>query len=331
MVAEWDVGKLLAVSNGYWKGCAVQAAVRLSFFSYLGSAMYGPEDVAASAGTDSRATGLLLDALAGMGLVIKERGKYKNSAFAERFLVASSDMYIGHIVLHHHHILDGWAQLDKAVTTGKRVDRRSYGEEIERESFIMGMYNLASGLAPRIASEFSLDGRKKLLDLGGGPGTYAIHFCLNNPGLCGVIFDRQTTEPFACKTVEKHGLSERIDFVGGDFNEDPIPGGPYDVVWMSHILHSNSYEQCENFIAKAAAVIEPGGLLMIHDFILADEKDGPEFPALFSLNMLVGTENGRSYSRREVHSLVEKYGFEEIKHHRLEVPNDSSIITGIKK
>lgn len=331
MATDWNIGQLLSISNGYWKGCAVQAAVRLRFFSHLGSEKKSVGEVAAGTDTDTRGAGLLLDALSAMGLVEKEGGKYKNSEFAEKFLVASSQSYLGHIILHHHHILDGWAQLDRAVRTGRKVERRTYGEEIERESFLMGMFNLASIVAPQICSRFPLKGRKKLLDLGGGPGTYAIHFCLKNPELSGVVFDRPTTEPFAKQTVAKHGLSDRIDFAGGDFNTDPIPGGPYDVVWMSHILHSNSYEQCERFIAKAAKVLEVGGLLMIHDFILNDEKDSPEFPALFSLNMLVGTESGRSYSRPEVIAMVKKCGFEEIEQFKLPVQNDSSIIVGIKK
>ncbi len=105
------------------------------------------------------------------------------------------------------------------------------------------MFNLAMGIAPRLALQFPLSGRKRLLDLGGGPGTYAIHFCIANPGLAAVILDRSTTEPVARETVARFGLTDRIAFFGGDFNVDPIAGGPYDVAWLSHVLHSNSPER----------------------------------------------------------------------------------------
>lgn len=327
---NWNMGKLLEVSGAYWNGCALQAGVRLNFFSYLGSEAQEAREVARLAGTDSRATGMLLDALAAMGLLEKEMGSYSNSAFAKTYLVEGSSAYMGHIILHHSNILDGWAQLDRAVVTGKKVERRSFGEDNERQSFLMGMFNLASNIAPMIADQFALEGRKKLLDLGGGPGTYAIQFCLANPQLEAVIFDRPTTEPFARSTVEKYGLSDRIDFLGGDFNLDNFGNTLFDVVWMSHILHSNSYEQCEDVIVKAGQKLESGGLLLVHDFILNDEKDGPEFPALFALNMLVGTDNGCSYSRQEVFSMLEGAGFGEIAQHKLQVPNDSSIIAAIK-
>ncbi len=74
------------------------------------------------------ATGLLLDGLSGMGLVDKIDGEYANSEFSREFLVADSARYMGHIILHHHNILDAWAQLGQAVLTGSKVDRRSYGE-----------------------------------------------------------------------------------------------------------------------------------------------------------------------------------------------------------
>lgn len=331
MEKDWNVGKLLGVSSGYWQGCTVQAGVRLKVFTVLGERKCDANVVAKGIGSDSRATGLLLDALTAMGLLNKVDQKYENSEFSRNFLLADTPGYMGHIILHHHQILDGWAQLDQAVMTGRRVDRRSYGAEMERESFLMGMFNLAIMLAPKMARKFDLSGRKRMLDLGGGPGTYGIHFCLTNPELKVVILDRPTTEPFARETVARFKLSGRINFIGGDFNIDPIVGGPYDVAWLSHILHSNSTSACQACLEKTVAALEPGGLILIHDFILDDTKDGPEFPALFALNMLVGTEHGRSYSRKEIVAMLEQAGVVDITHHKLDVSNDSSVISGVKK
>lgn len=331
MVTDWNVGTLLGVSSGYWRGCSLQAAVRLKIFTVLQQGALAAGRVAAVVGSEVRATGLLLDALAAMGLLTKTEDRYGNTPFAGDFLVAGAPRYMGHIILHHHHILDGWAQLDRAVMTGGKVARRSYGEEVERESFLMGMFNLAMGLAPQMAAQFDLSGSKRLLDLGGGPGTYAIHFCQANPGLSAVILDRPTTEPFARQTIARFGLSDRIDFIGGDFNVDPLTGGPYDAAWLSHILHSNSEDECRECLKKTAAVLEPGGLILIHEFILNDAKDGPEFPALFALNMLLGTEGGRSYSRAELFAMLEAAGFTHIVHHDCRTPNDSSVIGAVKK
>ncbi len=334
MSQDWNIGTLLSVSSGYWRGCALQAAVRLKFFSLLDSNTQTAEEVAQNASTDPRATGLLLDALSAMDLLLKVGSNYFNSDFSTTYLREDSPDYMGHIILHHHHILDGWAQLDKAVCIGKKVEKRSYGEDIERESFLLGMFNLAKGLAPQIAANIDLSGRKRLLDLGGGPGTYSIHFCLANPELSAVIFDRPSTKPIAQTIVNSYALSDRISFEGGDFNATSNTTAnateSFDVAWLSHILHSNSHDECVQIIQQTADALMPGGLLLIHDFILNASKDGPEFPALFALNMLVGTDKGRSYSNKEIINMFEQAGLTEITHHPFRAPNDSSILSAIK-
>ena len=328
MTREWSVGDLLNTSNAYWRGCALQAGVRLDIFSTLHDRQLTLDEVAGQTGTDRRGMEYLLNALSAMGLLSKEHNLYRNTRETRKLLCKDSAAYMGHIILHHHHILDGWAQLDEAVRSGTPIVKRSYGEELERESFLMGMFNLAMGTAPAIAKEIDLAGRHRLLDLGGGPGTYAIHFCLANPELSAVIFDRPTTEPFAMKTVEKFDLTERIEFAGGDITTDTIPGGPYDVAWLSHLLHSNGPEQCREIIDRTVAAMAPGGVIMIHDFILDNSKDAPEFPALFSLNMLVNNPAGRSYSEEELTTMLHTSGVREITRHPFQGTNDSAILYG---
>ena len=328
MKKEWTVGDLLSTSSAYWRGCSLQAGVRLGIFSVIHDRHMALAEVADRIGADRRGTEYILNALSAMGLLIKEDNLYCNTSAALRLLSKDSPAYIGHIILHHHHVLDGWAQLHEAVKTGAPVTKRSYGEEVERESFLMGMFNLAMGLAPGIADQIDLSGRYRLLDLGGGPGTYAIHFCLANPELTAVIYDRPTTKPFAMETVEKFSLADRIEFAGGDITTDPVPGGPYDAAWLSHILHSNGPKQCQQIIDKTVAVLEPGAVIMVHEFILDNSKDTPEFPALFSLNMLVNNPVGRSYSKEELTAMLHNSGVKNIARHPFQGPNDSSILYG---
>lgn len=325
---EWTVGDLLKTSSGYWQGCSLQAGVRLEIFTVIDGGNLSLSDIAVKIESDERGTEYLLNALSAMGLLVKENGGYSNSPAAFEFLSSNSPKYIGYIILHHHHVLDGWAQLHDAVKMGEPVEKRSYGEDTERENFLMGMFNLAMGIAPRMVSQIDLKGRSRLLDLGGGPGTYAIHFCLANPDLHAVIFDHHTTKPFAAKTVDKFKLTDRIDFAGGDFNSDPISGGPYDAAWLSHILHSSGPEECQEIIDKTVAEMSPGGLIMIHEFILDNDKGGPEFPALFSLNMLINNKSGRSYSEEELAGMLKRSGVKNITRHSFQGPNDSSILYG---
>ncbi|HWR91355.1 MAG TPA: methyltransferase, partial [Desulfobacterales bacterium] len=141
------------------------------------------------------------------------------------------------------------------------------------------------------------------------------------------VFDLPTTRPFAEKTISRFQLNRRIDFSAGDYHSDGIPGR-YDVAWLSHILHAEGPEACRNIIQKTVSALEPGGMIIIHEFILNDTLDGPLFPALFSLNMLLGTESGRSYSEAELSAMLAAAGVRDIRRIPVQTPNDSGVILG---
>lgn len=328
-VKDWTLGNILATSSAYWQGCTLQAGVRLELFSALEGNGQTVDKLARQLDVDSRGLELLCNGLTAMGLLCRNGSGYRNSEAAATFLNKNSPQYKGHIILHHHNLIDAWAQLHTAVKKGRPVEKRFASEAEDRESFLLGMFNLAMDIAPRLVPLIDLTGRKRLLDMGGGPGTYAIHFCQANPSLTAAIYDRSTTEPFARRIVDQFQLGNRIDFIPGDFNKDPISGGPYDVAWLSHILHSNGLEECQQLIRKTVAAMAPGGLILIHDFILEDSKDSPLFPALFSLNMLVNNPHGRSYSEEEIHTMLKDAGVREISRHPFQGPNDSGIICGL--
>jgi len=323
---EWNVGRLLSSSSGYWRSSTVHAAVKLEIFTALGDEQLTAAEVGAKIGASERGLIMLLNALTAMGLLVHSDSRYQNTPFSRASLVQGGPGYIGYIIMHHFHLVDAWAKLHEAVVLGGPVEKRSHGEEVERESFQMGMFNLAMAIAPAIAASVSLEGRRRLLDLGGGPGTHAIHFCLANPELKATIYDRKTTEPFAKKTTASFGVADRIDFVAGNFNTDPIEGD-FDVAWLSQILHSNSLEECRALIKKTVQALEPGGLILIHDFFLNDALDGPLFPALFSMNMLLNN-HGRSYSEKEVSTMMIEAGARDIQRLEFQGPNDSAILCG---
>jgi cyclopropane fatty-acyl-phospholipid synthase-like methyltransferase len=200
-------------------------------------------------------------------------------------------------------------------------------DDAQNEAFLMGMFNNAMAIAPRVASELDLSGRKRLLDFGGGPGSFAIQFCKHYPDLTATVCDLASTRPFAEKTIARFGLSDRIEFVEFDYLSQDVPG-TYDVVWLSHILHAEGPDICRKILAKALKALEPEGLIAIHDFILEDTLDSPVFPALFSLNMLLGTDQGRSYSEEQITAMLVENGIREIRRLPFRGPTESSILIG---
>jgi hypothetical protein len=322
----WNPAELLQLSGGYWSACALHTGVKLDLFSHAGTA----SELAQATASDERGLEMLLNALTALELMEKEGDRYSATPFAAEYLSRTSPRYLGYIIMHHHHLMAGWSRLDESVRSGAPSRGRvsHAGDESERESFEMGMFNLAMLNAPCIVPRIDLLGRRRLLDLGGGPGTYAIHFCQANPQLTATVYDLPTTRRFAEKTIASFGLSDRITFQEGDFISDEVPDGFY-VAWLSQILHGEGAEGCDVILRRAVAALEPGGMLMVQEFILDDNMDGPLFPALFSLNMLLGTPHGRSYSQRQLEAMMTAAGVGSIRRLELDLPNGAGVLAGI--
>ena len=328
---EWNIPDLLELSGGYWSTCALHTAVKLDIFTALDGTFRTADEVAQLRHSDPRATGMLLDSLTALGLLEKRDNSYSATSFSAEKLSKASPGYLGHIIMHHHHLMSGWARLDEAVISGRPIKEpvsHSQNESM-RESFLMGMFNLASQLAPKIAAAVALSGCNRLLDLGGGPGTYAIHFCLANPDVSAVIYDLPTSRTFAEGVINRYNLSDRIDFTPGDYHADPIPSG-FDVAWLSHVLHSECRSASVALLRKTVDSLNQDGILMVQEFILDNAKDGPLFPALFSLNMLLGTDAGQSYSGEELSAMMIEAGLTDVKRIVIDLPNGAGIMSGRK-
>lgn len=321
---------LLQLSGGYWKTCALHAGAMLDVFTPIGDGAMSASALAAVLGCDARALAMLLNALAAMELLVKTGEEYRQTETAREFLDTRSPRSIGYIIRHHHRLMASWTELPEAVRTGRpRLDRQQRATDPQgREDFLMAMFNLASAIAPGLAKAVDLSGRRRLLDLGGGPGTYAVHFCLENPELTATVFDLATSRPFAESVSRRFGVSDRVHFVAGDYFQDAVPGG-FDVAWLSQILHAEDPDGCLAILGKAVGALRPGGMVLVHDFMLRDAMDGPEFAALFSLNMLLVTPRGQAYAEGQIRQMMQQAGLTDIALVDFVGPNDSRVLRGV--
>jgi len=321
-------GQLLDISGSYWRACALHAGVKLDLFTLIGDQTPHLGELLEKCSAEADGLERLLNALVSMGLLVKQGQRFANTETARQHLDLSSDRAVNHMIMHHHHLVPSWARLDESVRTGKPVHQPVPELDDERrKSFLLGMGANAMLLAPQLVARIDLGSSSHMLDLGGGPGTYAVHFCLHNPGLRATVHDLPASRPYAEKVIADFGLEDRIDFAPGDYVHEEVRGS-YDVVWMSHILHGESQEDCERIVAKAVRVLEKRGQIVIHDFILEDTRDEPEFPALFSLNMLVATQGGRAYTQTELESMLRRAGVRDVSRTDFQGPNQSGVLVG---
>jgi hypothetical protein len=305
--------QIMSMARGFQVAKMLMVAVDLGLFDFL---------------TEPKSVGDIVD---------KGGDKFKNSTLASRYLVEGSENYRGAIIKHMEHTWKrGWEDLKGTVLAGhppqedpeKWVDARPERDEAEVRSFIWGMHAIARDLAPGVAAKLDLSAVRRLLDLGGGPATYAINFAQANPDLAATVFDLPMPLTIARENIAKNGLTDRVDTLAGNFLQDDIGGG-YDFIWVSQILHSHDEAQCKLIIAKAVAALKGGGSLAIQDFYLNADGASPTGAAMFGVHMLAVTPRGRAYTSGEVAEWMEAAGLTAPEF--IESGMDASILVGKKK
>lgn len=325
---DWTATSFLQSSGTFWECFTLHAALELDLFTPLAAGPLRVEDLAARASCSLRGTGMMVTALCALELLRRtEDGACALTPFARQYLCRDSRDYLGYIVEHHRRLAPYWLDLARAVQAGRSLRRQDTAPTDDRESFLMGMRNVANAQAHRSVPHIDVGGRGRLLDLGGATGAYAVRFCREHPGMTATVFDLPSSRPYAAKVLAEEGMQERISFVAGDFTRDELPAG-HDIAWLSQILHSLDPATAALVVRKAGQALVDGGLLLIQEFTLDDQGTGPVHPALFSLNMLLQTPGGQAYSQGELAAFMRDAGAENVRVLPLDLPQGCKVLAG---
>jgi SAM-dependent methyltransferase len=322
-------------ANQFFASQALLTGNRLGIFSRLGAdGRKEAAELAKELDAEPRALGFLLDALAGLGYLAKDqRNRFANSPVAKRHLVPGGEgPYLGDYLHFQDLLWEPWQRLEQAVKTGKptRPADMFQKDKDEARRFIRAMRATASLNAPFLAARLDLAGRERLLDLGGGPGTFALHFCKANPALRATVFDLPATIEVARQLLDEDPdpAKERVELKVGDFNRDAL-GGPYDVVFLSHVIHGHLDLYIRALLMRTRDALKGGGLLVLHDFFTERSHTTPAFASLFGLNMLVSTDGGRTWSFEELKAELERLGYRDVEWRRLGQPRGLSLVVAV--
>jgi (2Fe-2S) ferredoxin/SAM-dependent methyltransferase len=308
--------------NGFRESRALLTAIELDTFSAVGAGA-DAQTVARKLGTDPRATESLLNALVALGVMRKHDGVFTNTVVAARHLVAGAEHDSRAAIMHTAHLWARWSTLTDCVRHGGSVtaDRGLQRDDEWTTAFIAAMHKNARFRAPVVLRAVDLEGVRRVLDLGGGSGAYAIAFAQAKPDLAAEILDLAEVVSIAQRHIKEAGLAERVTVRVGDLHDDGYGAG-YDLVFLSAICHMNSPDENRAMFAKAFAALTPSGRLVIQDFVLNADKTGPKTGALFALNMLVGTRGGSAYNEEEYVGWLREAGFATLKRVSLPGPTD---------
>jgi O-methyltransferase domain/Dimerisation domain len=330
-----DFTELAGLAGGHAQARAIQTATKLGIFDALEHSRLDAAGLATSIGTDRRATALIANAMTAMGLLAKVGNRYELTDASRRFLIKSSDEYLGGLILFDEAIFEHWAHLEDAIRTGRpvRTPDMFQGRADETERFIRAMDSLtrARGDAIYVADRLDLSGVATIADVGGGPGTYVAAMLERWPSIRATIYDLPATLAVAEKIIAEREprLASRIELIPFDYRKDEFPGR-CGAVFMSNIIHSEDEATNSELMRKCYRGLEAGGPIVIKDHIMNAGLTEPQAGAVFSLYLIL-TTRGRDYSFEEVAGWLDGAGFAGIRQEHLPSPPFTSSMVIARK
>lgn len=318
------------IAGGYRAAQILFTANRLNIFNTLGARKMSVEEIAAATGASLRGIRILCDALCALEILSKQGDHYSNSEISTACLLLDSKESKASMFHHGARLYEKWGRLFDAVQTGTPVSEQDLDPRLDigKSGFAKAMQDTASKSAGLLVDQIDLSGKRKLLDLGGGPGIYAIEFCRRNPNLKAWVLDNAETLKVTEENINQAGLSERIRTIPGDMFESDF-GETFDFILISNVIHIYSTEMNLILIRKCYEALQPGGWLCIKDFFLDETRTKPQWAAVFTVNMLVNSEAGDCYTNEEMKRWLNESGFEGIR--EIEITPYSKAFLGIRK
>ncbi len=336
---------LIKMAYGFAVSKIVFTAVSFDIFTKISGSEKTAPNLASELSLPERSLSRLLNSCTALGLLEKEGGKYSNSALSEEYLVAGKPFYFGyHINALNSRLYGPWGTLEEIIKKDKfhpSVDGKSddiikavsNSKEFARKA-MMSQHNYSQLLAIDFAETIDLSGRKKLLDIGGGTGILTAETAKKFPDIEYNIFDRGFVLEVAKDIFEEHGVSDKVSIHSGDILNDPFPGDA-DTAILSGVLDGYDEETCRKMVKKIYDYLPQGGLFLVTESVINDDRSGPVFPSIFSLILLLQTQTGDARSRGEMEEWIKDAGFTVVKYEIMSKRSgpyrNSGLITAVKR
>jgi O-methyltransferase domain/Dimerisation domain len=327
-----DPSSIVRLSTAYWESQTLLTANRIGLFDCLADSPKSADEVAAGLELDPRSTGLFLRALAGLGFLVEDAGRFANAPVAAVFLAKRSPAFMGNAIRYSDQLYATWGNLEGALRSGKpALAAESYlgDNPVRTRTFVQAMHERALGVARALVGILDLTGRRSMLDVGGGPGTYSVLLTARFPGLRSEVLELPGVAAVARELVAAAGASDRVSLRDGDYHSADFGSGK-DVVLMSGMFHRETEQACRGLIERAAACLDGGGLLVVSDVFTDRGGSQPTFAAMFGLNMMLTAPDGGVHSDADVQRWMADSGFRDLRMVPLPPPMPHRVVFGVK-
>lgn len=305
-----DIPDLIQLASRYWESAALNAAVSLGLFPLLSEAPATAEALSTRLNSAPRHTEALLDSLCGIGVLSKSSNRYSLPEVLKPMLdPASPDCLLGALSFNAD-LFQLWAKLPECIQTGQPAlpaNPHLGGDPARTRRFVEGMHSragiMARGLLPALVPEPG----SRILDVGGGPGTFSIKLLERDPTLSATVLDLPPIVGAAAEIHAGNSVLNRLTFQGGDYHTADYPADQ-DLVLYCGALHQEPEAGLPALLQRMRAALKPAGALCIVDLMVNADRTEPAYSALFQLNMMLMRPASRVYSTDELQTRLREAG-----------------------
>jgi predicted O-methyltransferase YrrM len=325
---------LLEMAQAYRQSAILITACQLEVFTHLAAGALSADALAQRCQVPVRGLQRLLNACVVLDLLEKEGETYQNTPIAETFLVKGRPGYMGDFSGFVAEQYEAWGQLSQAIRQDRPVNPHS-AEALHTlpparlQAYVEALYALGKANAAAIADMVDLAPARRMLDVAGGSGIYAIVFAQRQPQLQATVFELPPVVPFTQAIIARHGMEAQVSARAGDYLHDDF-GGPYDVILLSNTLQTEGPKTCQMLLRKAFEALTPEGYLLVHGVMPHPDRVSPPQPALFQVQMLLSFPEGDAYPAEEICAWAAAAGFAALDVKRLPAPAFTSLVRGRK-
>lgn len=326
-------GLIMQLALAYRASSVFFAASDLDVFTHLADGPRTAAEVAASSGAAAEPMRLVLETCADTGLLVRDGDRFANSVTADMFLVRGRPAYLGESLKYARDLYPAWGAMTQLVKTGKPTmppETILGDDKAKTRAFVMAMHERAKGIGSVLPHNVDMSGRKRLLDIGGGPGTYSVALCRQTPGLTSTVLDRPGVLEVTRELVEAAGFGDRVTLLPGDYLATPFGSG-YDAALLSGMMHRETAGNVNLLLKKAFDALVPGGMVMVSDVFFDDDRmNTPPFATSFALNMMLTSDHGAAHAVTQMERWMAANGFTGVARHDMPKPNPHTLLIGIK-
>lgn len=325
--------RLLQLTWAYAPTLIIASAVNHRVFDLLDAGPQTVRQIAQKTGASERGLTAILNALVGFQFLSRRGERYALTPESSAFLVSTKPAFLGAIYRHmSSQIIPNWLHLDKVVRSGKpatAVNSQKTGAAFFAE-FVEALFPMGYPAAKALGEHLKVAKSKKpirVLDLAAGSGVWGIALAQESPLVHISAVDWPPVLKVTRKVARRCGVADRLSTIPGDILKVDFSSG-HNVATLGHILHSEGRERSRQLLRKVFKALEPGGTIVIAEFVTNDDRTGPPNALIFAVNMLVATEAGDTFTFKEMSDWLREAGFE--KPRKLNVGGPSPLILATK-